>query len=79
VTNCPECGTAIDVEDDEVVEGETLSCPECQVELEAVNTHPLELDVVSNEEDEEEQEEEKEEKLEEDEDYLDEEEDNSLY
>lgn len=76
MANCPECGTAIDIEDDEVEEGQILSCPECHVELEVVNTHPLELDVISEEE---EEEEEADEGSEEDEDDSDEEEDNGLY
>jgi alpha-aminoadipate carrier protein LysW len=53
VANCPECGTLLDIESDEVEEGETLSCPECQVELEVVGTNPLELDVIEEEEEEE--------------------------
>ena len=52
---CPECEAAIDVEDGDLEEGQTLDCPECGVELEVVNTNPLELDVVSDEDDEEEQ------------------------
>jgi alpha-aminoadipate carrier protein LysW len=75
VANCPECGTPIDIDVDEVEEGEILSCPECHVELEVVNTNPLELDVISEEE----EEEEVEEGPEADEDYPDEEEDNGLY
>jgi len=50
---CPECEAAIDVEDD-FEEGQTLDCPECGAELEVVNTNPLELDVVSEEDEEEE-------------------------
>jgi alpha-aminoadipate carrier protein LysW len=49
---CPECEAAIDVEEDDVEEGQTLDCPECGAELEVVNTNPLELDVVSEEEEE---------------------------
>ena len=50
---CPECEAAIDVEDEDVEEGKTLDCPECGAELEIVNTNPLELDVISDEEEEE--------------------------
>lgn len=49
MTFCPECEAALDVEDD-VEEGERLDCPECGAELEVVNTHPLEVDVVSADE-----------------------------
>src|SRR6185437_13341207 len=29
VVRCPECATEIDVDEDEVEEGEILACPEC--------------------------------------------------
>ncbi|MFQ5662872.1 MAG: hypothetical protein ACE5HL_03470 [Terriglobia bacterium] len=54
MARCPECGALIDLEEDEVKEGETLPCPECAVDLEVVNTNPLELDVIEEEEEEEE-------------------------
>jgi lysine biosynthesis protein LysW len=54
VAKCPECGALIDLEEDEVEEGETFPCPECAVDLEVVNTHPLELDAIGEEEEEEE-------------------------
>jgi len=50
---CPECEARIDI-DDEVEEGQTLDCPECGAELEVVNTNPVELDLVPDEEEEEE-------------------------
>jgi alpha-aminoadipate/glutamate carrier protein LysW len=50
---CPECETAIDVEDD-VEEGQILDCPECDARLEVVNTNPLELKVIPEGNDEEE-------------------------
>jgi alpha-aminoadipate carrier protein LysW len=53
MANCPECRTAIDI-DDEVEEGQTIDCPECGVELQVVNTDPVELEAVSSEEEEEE-------------------------
>jgi len=52
---CPECRTAIDM-DDEVEEGQTVDCPECGVELQVVNVDPVELEVLSSEEEEEEEE-----------------------
>lgn len=52
--HCPECESVIDV-GDEIEEGQTLDCPECGAELEIVNTSPLELDVVSDEDEEEEE------------------------
>lgn len=53
MAHCPECEAVIDVEDD-LEEGQTLDCPECGAELEVVNTNPVELDLVSNEDEEEE-------------------------
>ncbi|MBI4461299.1 MAG: hypothetical protein HY653_00180, partial [Acidobacteria bacterium] len=59
MAHCPECGALLDIESDEVEEGEILTCPECDVELEVVNRNPLEFDVLDEEEEEEEEEEEK--------------------
>ncbi|MGH9778472.1 MAG: hypothetical protein ACRD5I_08675 [Candidatus Acidiferrales bacterium] len=56
MAKCPECGAVIDIEEDEVEQGEIISCPDCAVELEIVNTHPLELDVLEDEEENEEEE-----------------------
>lgn len=55
MVRCPECATEIDVDEDEVEEGEILSCPECEVELEVVQVHPVHLNVISDEEEDEEQ------------------------
>ena len=55
MAHCPECEAVIEV-DDEVEEGQTLDCPECGVELEVVNTNPVELDAVADKEKEEEEE-----------------------
>jgi len=46
----------MDVDEDEIEEGEILSCPECEVELEVVQTHPVQLNVISDEEETEEEE-----------------------
>lgn len=50
MVKCPECGAVIDVDEDEVEEGEILSCPECEVELEVVQKQPVHLNVISDEE-----------------------------
>jgi alpha-aminoadipate/glutamate carrier protein LysW len=61
VIRCPECSTELDVDEDEVEEGEILSCPECESELEVSQTHPVHLNLISDDLDEEEEEEEEEE------------------
>ncbi|MBZ5562228.1 MAG: lysine biosynthesis protein LysW [Acidobacteriia bacterium] len=53
---CPECEAKVDVDEEDMEEGQTLDCPECGAELEVVNTNPVELDVVGSEEEEEEEE-----------------------
>ena len=60
VLRCPECSAEIDVDEDEVEEGEILSCPECECEMEVSQTHPVALNVISDDLDEEEDEEDEE-------------------
>ena len=57
---CPQCESDLDIEEDEVDEGEIVSCPECGTEFEVVTVNPLELNPVEDEDDDEEEEEEKE-------------------
>ena len=52
MVRCPECGGVLDLEEDEVEEGEILSCPECEVELEVVAVSPVQVNVLSDEEEE---------------------------
>ncbi|HTP68365.1 MAG TPA: hypothetical protein VMJ35_05630 [Dongiaceae bacterium] len=68
VLRCPECSAEIDVDEDEVEEGEILSCPECETELEVSQTHPVALNPISDELEEDEEDDE----LEEDEEDFDE-------
>jgi alpha-aminoadipate carrier protein LysW len=51
---CPECETDLDVDPEEVDEGEIVSCVECGTDFEVVTTSPLELKPVGEDEDEEE-------------------------
>jgi alpha-aminoadipate carrier protein LysW len=62
---CPECESNLDIEEDEVDEGEIVSCPECGTDFEVVTANPLELKRAEDEEEEEEDEEEDEEEEEE--------------
>ena len=48
--HCPECDALVDVDQDEVEEGQLLSCPECGVDLEIVSTNPLQVELVEEEE-----------------------------
>jgi alpha-aminoadipate/glutamate carrier protein LysW len=55
---CPECDTDLDVDAEEVDEGEIISCPECGTDFEVVTIDPLELKAVEEGYEEEEEEEE---------------------
>jgi len=41
--NCPECENGLDIEMDEVEEGDVVTCEECGTEYEVVGVEPLEL------------------------------------
>ena len=57
MVTCPVCDGAIDVDEDDVDEGDTVSCDECGADLRVVGTDPLELESADDlEEDEEEEE-----------------------
>lgn len=43
---CPECDNPLDIDVDDVEEGETVTCDECGTELEVISTEPLHLTVV---------------------------------
>lgn len=47
MAHCPECEASIDIEEDDVEEGQRMDCPDCGAELEVVTTNPLELGVIS--------------------------------
>ncbi len=47
--NCPECEGEVKLDDD-VMEGEIVSCPDCGVELEVVSVKPLKLSPAPEEE-----------------------------
>ncbi len=47
---CPKCKSEIDVEEEELEEGELVSCLECDGDFEVVSLDPLELKKVSDEE-----------------------------
>jgi alpha-aminoadipate carrier protein LysW len=67
MVECPVCDGKIDVDEEDVDEGDTISCDECGAALKVVSTDPLELESAEEAEEEEE----------EDEDFLEEEEEES--
>jgi alpha-aminoadipate carrier protein LysW len=50
--NCPECENELDIELDEVEEGDVVACAECGTEYEVVGVEPLELSRVDDDLDE---------------------------
>jgi lysine biosynthesis protein LysW len=53
MVNCPVCDAAIDVEEDELDEGDVVECDECGAALTVAGVDPLELEA-DEEEDEDE-------------------------
>ena len=54
MVTCPVCEGAIDVDKDDVDEGDTISCDECGADLRVVGTDPLEVESAEHAEEEEE-------------------------
>ena len=44
MVKCPECDGAIDVDEEELDEGDSLSCDECGADLRVVGLDPVELE-----------------------------------
>ena len=44
MVNCPKCDAAIDVEEEELDEGDVLSCDECGAALKVASVNPVELE-----------------------------------
>jgi alpha-aminoadipate carrier protein LysW len=40
---CPECDNPLDIDPDEVEEGETITCDECGSEYDIISTEPLQI------------------------------------
>ena len=66
MVNCPVCDAVMDVEEDELDEGDEFTCEECGAEVAVVGTDPLEIEPLSDDDDDDEDEDEDED-LEEDE------------
>jgi alpha-aminoadipate carrier protein LysW len=57
MVECPKCNEKIDVDEEDVDEGDTISCDECGAALKVIGTAPLELESAEEVEDEDEDEE----------------------
>jgi alpha-aminoadipate/glutamate carrier protein LysW len=44
MVSCPVCNGHIDVDEEDVDEGDSLSCDECGADLKVVGTDPLEIE-----------------------------------
>jgi alpha-aminoadipate carrier protein LysW len=75
MVNCPSCDAVIDVDQEDLDEGESLTCDECGSTLNVVSLDPLELEVEDAEDEDEDEDEDEVEDLDYDEDEDDEEDD----
>jgi lysine biosynthesis protein LysW len=57
MVNCPVCDAVLDVAEEELDEGDFLSCEECGATIHVVSVDPLELESEEEEDEEEEEEE----------------------
>jgi alpha-aminoadipate carrier protein LysW len=44
MVKCPVCDGAIDIDEEDVDEGDTISCDECGADLRVTGTDPLEVE-----------------------------------
>ena len=52
--SCPLCDGSIDLEEEDLTEGDVISCDECGASLNVTNTNPLEISAEDEEEEDEE-------------------------
>jgi alpha-aminoadipate carrier protein LysW len=52
MVNCPSCDASIDVDEEELDEGDSLICEECGSTLNVTGLNPLDLEVAEEEEEE---------------------------
>lgn len=53
MVNCPSCDAVIDAEEEELDEGDELTCEECGANLTVVGTNPVEIELTSDEDEDE--------------------------
>ena len=56
MVNCPNCDAMIELDEDELSEGDTLTCEECGADLSVTGLDPLELETLEDEEEDDEEE-----------------------
>ena len=56
MVNCPNCDAVIDLDVEELDEGDTLTCDECGTDLSVTGLDPLELETSEDEDEDEEEE-----------------------
>ncbi|MCC7496943.1 MAG: hypothetical protein IT160_05160 [Bryobacterales bacterium] len=49
MVNCPKCDTAIDVEEEDLDEGDQVTCEECGATLRVVGLDPVEVEADEDE------------------------------
>jgi alpha-aminoadipate carrier protein LysW len=52
MATCPECDAEIEVDEFDVDKGDLLDCPECGSNLEVINASPIELDLATQDDEE---------------------------
>ena len=58
MVNCPNCDAVIDLDEDDLDEGDTLACEECGADLTITGLDPLEVETTEDEEEDEDEEDE---------------------
>jgi len=56
MVNCPNCDAVIDVDEEDLDEGETVTCDECGADLTVTSLDPVELEMEESDEEDEEEE-----------------------
>ncbi|HLK22721.1 MAG TPA: hypothetical protein VKT81_27435 [Bryobacteraceae bacterium] len=56
MVNCPKCEAVMDLDEEDLDEGDTLTCDECGAEVNVASLDPLELETSEDDDDEEEEE-----------------------
>jgi alpha-aminoadipate carrier protein LysW len=54
MVTCPECKVPIDLDEDELDEGDLVTCDDCGAELRVLSLDPIELESADDEDEEEE-------------------------